>query len=186
SVDGVNVITGQTGAVNQSGYVLDPYGYTNIEGWRKSMTRTAAFYFTKLPDSYAARTGRPDNVGVIGVALFGERTPCCYSEEKMQREVAPSAQAPASGARRERADSADAFKKSESRAEQKLGTGHGRNEYSAAHYTEFQRASSSPDETITIYYDSERNLIAQGVLPTRPHYANRLPQPFPGSFVPDP
>jgi hypothetical protein len=34
SVDGVNVISGQTSAVNQSGYVLDPYGYTTVEGWR--------------------------------------------------------------------------------------------------------------------------------------------------------
>ena len=43
-----------------------------IDGWRKSMDEVAAFYFTALPDSYAARTGRPDNVGVIGVALFRE------------------------------------------------------------------------------------------------------------------
>ncbi len=85
TVDGVNVITGETGATNQSGYVLDPYGYARIEGWRKSMSHSAAFYFTKLPDSYAARTGRPENVGVIGVALFRDRapvsriepTPCC-------------------------------------------------------------------------------------------------------------
>src|SRR5215831_15564495 len=41
TVDGVNVITGETGATNQSGYVLDPYGYVGIEGWRKSLSRTA-------------------------------------------------------------------------------------------------------------------------------------------------
>ena len=73
SVDGVNVITGQTASPRQSGYVLDPWGLVEVDGWRKSMDEVAAFYFTALPDSYAARTGRPDDVGVIGVALFRER-----------------------------------------------------------------------------------------------------------------
>ena len=73
SVDGVNVISGETASASQSGYVLEPYGSVEIAGWRKSMTRTAAFYFTDLGDSYAARTGRPANVGVIGVAVFQEK-----------------------------------------------------------------------------------------------------------------
>ena len=73
SVDGVNVISGDTASPAQSGYVLEPYGSVEIAGWRKSLTRTAAFYFTDLGDSYAARTGRPQNVGVIGVAVFQEK-----------------------------------------------------------------------------------------------------------------
>ena len=39
------------------------------------MDDVAQFYFTDLPDSYAARTGRPRNVGVIGVAVFREAPP---------------------------------------------------------------------------------------------------------------
>lgn len=73
SVDGINVISGDTASPSQSGYVLDAYGSTEIGGWRKSYAHTAAFYFTELPDAYAARTGRPDNIGVIGVALFREK-----------------------------------------------------------------------------------------------------------------
>lgn len=73
SVDGVNVVTGDTAAPGQSGYVLGAYECADIAGWRKSMSRTAAFYFTELPDAYAARTGRPENVGVIGVAFFPEK-----------------------------------------------------------------------------------------------------------------
>lgn len=73
SVDGINAISGQTADTNQAGYVLEPYASVTIDGWRKSMHDTAAFYFTELPDSYAARTGRPQNVGVIGVAVFRER-----------------------------------------------------------------------------------------------------------------
>jgi hypothetical protein len=75
SVDGVNAVSGDTAAVSQTGYVLAPYQTAEITGWRKSYSEAAAFYFTALPDSYAARTGRPDNVGVIGAAVFRERVP---------------------------------------------------------------------------------------------------------------
>ena len=73
SVDGVNVITGDTASPEQSGYVIEPWGSVEIAGWRKSMSHTAAFFFTDLGSSYAARTGRPFDVGVIGVAVFAER-----------------------------------------------------------------------------------------------------------------
>ena len=73
SVDGVNILTGQTADWAQSGYVLAPWQSYEITGWRKSNHEVAAFEFTSLPDSYAARTGRPNDVGVIGVAAFAER-----------------------------------------------------------------------------------------------------------------
>ena len=73
SVDGVNAVTGQTAAPSQGGYVLEPWETAEIAGWRKSLDDVAQFVFTDLPDSYAARTGRPDNVGVIGIAVFRER-----------------------------------------------------------------------------------------------------------------
>lgn len=73
SVDGVNIVSGQTAASNQGGYVLGPWQTHEITGWRKSPHEVAAFEFTALPDSYAARTGRPLDVGVIGVAVFAER-----------------------------------------------------------------------------------------------------------------
>jgi hypothetical protein len=75
SVDGVNVISGATAAWDQTGYVFDPNERYEITGWRKSDSEVAAFTFTASPNSYAERTGRPANVGVIGVALFRERQP---------------------------------------------------------------------------------------------------------------
>ena len=36
SVDGVNAISGNTAAANQTGYVLGPWQSTEITGWRKS------------------------------------------------------------------------------------------------------------------------------------------------------
>ena len=187
SVDGVNVISGETAAASQTGYVLDAYGTVQIDGWRKSMNEVAAFYFTSLPDSYAARTGRPDNVGVIGVALFRERVvePAMQLRESVTTAGAesrlpqsrPDAPAPATESR---ADSA--------KAEQlfgRLGTGHGERHDSGARYTQFERATDNPESVIRIFYDSRRNLVAQGVIPGR-RYARNTPQPFPGGFVPDP
>jgi hypothetical protein len=163
SVDGVNVISGETAHPSQTGYVLGAYRAYDILGWRKSLAETAAFYFTPLPDSYAARTGRPDNVGVIGVAVF-----------RRKQEPQPLTQPRPSAPARERAAGEDS----------RLGTGHGRREASYAEQVSFERATSSPAETITLYYDSYRNLLAQGVI-REPLPLAPLPRPFPG-FVPDP
>ena len=95
SVDGVNAISGDSAAWNQTGYVLGSGETMQVTGWRKSMAEVASFEFTPLPDSYAARTGRPGNVGVIGIALFREKpkfvaTPP-LSNERMENESARSA-----------------------------------------------------------------------------------------------
>jgi hypothetical protein len=73
SVDGVNVISGATAGWDQTGYVFSPGESYQITGWRKTDAEVAAFTFTASPNSYAERTGRPANVGVIGVAIFRER-----------------------------------------------------------------------------------------------------------------
>ena len=176
SVDGVNVITGKTASPSQSGYVLDPWGVVDIDGWRKSLDEVAAFYFTALPDSYAARTGRPDDVGVIGIALFRERVPLNLRRDDR---AWPDSPAPAAEASSGAAKSAP--------EEERLGTGHGRRLDSGAVYTSFDRASSTPDEVVRIYYDSRRNLVARGILP-QPYdrYARQQPDPFPAGFVTDP
>jgi hypothetical protein len=169
SVDGVNVITGQSADPSQSGYVLSPRRGLEILGWRKNLSQTAAFYFTSLPDSYAARTGRPDDVGVIGVALFRRKAP----PPQPLGEIAPSA---------------PAQRRSEAAADSRLGTGHGRQEYSPATQVTFERATRSPAEVITLYYDSRANLLARGIIrdPVRyPPSVAPAPRPFPG-FVPDP
>lgn len=181
SVDGVNVVNGKTAAEQQSGYVLDPWDSVNIEGWRKTLDDVATFYFTRLSKSYAARTGRPENVGVIGVAVFRERRPCCRHHPFQDRDGV----SPQSSAERAEAPAAD---KSLARRPQDLGTGHGHRETSHAEYVDFQRASHTPAETIVIYYDSRENLVARGVIQDSRRYADRDdPNPFPdGMFVPDP
>ena len=183
SVDGVNVITGETAAPDQSGYVIEPYGYVNIEGWRKDLDRTAAFYFTDPRDAYATRTGRPDDLGVIGVAVFRER------ERWVPLTSSAVSDAPTEAASQEAAEmkSQRGSRESPAAAAPALGTGHGRREWSPARRVEFERAGASPDQRVVIRYDRLENLAAMGVLP-RPSPRWRDPNPFPGAlgFVPDP
>ena len=177
SVDGVNVITGQTADPSQSGYVLSPRGALDILGWRKNLSQTAAFYFTALPDSYAARTGRPDDVGVIGLALFRRKQP-----PQPLSQAAPSAPRRSESAAESRADAASAGALAK---DERLGTGHGRQEHSPAVHVTFERATSSPAEVVTLYYDSHANLLARGIIREPIPVAPLEPRPFPG-FVPDP
>ena len=190
SVDGVNAVTGQTADASQSGYVLGAWNRAEISGWRKDMSDVAAFYFTALPDAYAARTGRPDNVGVIGVAVYKEyvepprallEAPALAKSETAGRlSAGDGAGAPAPQSAQTAQESSAQRNKM---AEDKLGTGHGERIHAPTYSTEFRRAGSTPSESIAIYYDSRQNLIAQGIIP---RYA-KLPQPFPnGGFVPDP
>ena len=192
SVDGVNAVTGDTASPGQSGYVIEPGGYVTVQGWRKDLDRTAAFYFSDPEASYASRTGRPDDLGVIGVALFRERAverQAWLSREDRRAESSPS---------RERAEADATGKAADNRAGSttaaapvmeapSLGTGHGRGEYSPVTQVEFERASAQPDEVVAIRYERRETLVAMGVLPA-PRRGWREPDPFPGalSFVPDP
>jgi hypothetical protein len=204
SVDGVNAVSGQNADTNQTGYVLDARESTEIAGWRKNLDEVAQFNFTALPNSYAARTGRPQNVGVIGVAVFTERMPAWREREAIAKDAAPPAppmaqpsaemqrsDAGAAAPATTQAPAADAAKpaaraKAESyaRSEERLGTGHGAREYAHVDQTTFERASRHPAETLAVWYDSYANLVAQGII-ARP-IARTEPQPFPGTFVPDP
>lgn len=196
SVDGVNAITGETAAVGQTGYVLEPFQAAEITGWRKTDAEAAAFYFTALPDAYAARTGRPQNVGVIGAAVFRERvvpprpsisrpTPFSGRSESSRDDAGPvgsaagrsSATAPGPIAADSMAPPAPA------KSAERLGTGHGEREYSPIERVGFERASSTPAEVVQVRYDSHANLVAMGVIPTR--WGRADPTAFP-DYVPDP
>ena len=186
SVDGVNAVTGETAGLGQVGYVLMPGQSTEITGWRKSLTEAAAFYFTALPDSYAARTDRPDNVGVIGAAVFRERERVPEVSRRSYDSAEPGLAQNADrarGAAESSASPAPAAKAAGSLRDERLGTGHGEREYMPTSQTSFERASDRPNEVVRLRYDSHERLLASGVI--RPRRAPWVPEPFPG-FVPDP
>lgn len=205
SVDGVNAVTGETADPYQGGYVLGPYERAEINGWRKSMSEVAQFVFSAPEWSYAARTGRPQNVGVIGIAVFRERAPIylpppppVYREDDWRRKnaQAPSAAreaeamaqrsqpAPATGAA---ADAAAPYAKRERSADfaSELGTAHGQREWSQVNTTQFERRSSRPDEVVELQYDTWEHLVDRGVI-RQPRWGREEPRAFAGGFVPDP
>jgi hypothetical protein len=213
SVDGVNILTGETAGYGQRGYVFSPHQAYDIGGWRKSDTEIAAFTFAPLPQSYAARTGRPGEVGVIGIAAFKERvvpppvtavTPAYEPRPQARNDslseivvtgqrVAPAPPAPAARAAAGSTLAQPApFDTAERRIEkqaEKLGTAHGAREWSVTTSVPFERASPFPQLVRRIEYDTYDNLVTGGVIP-RPRDPPHRPRPFPGSdgagYVPDP
>lgn len=186
SVDGVNAISGETAHPSQAGYVLAPGQSTRVDGWRKSMREVAGFHFTALGDSYAARTGRPDHVGVIGIAVFDEAV--AYAPPPPPAPIAQSdAAAGRPGLRREAAAEARAAAPA-SALPQRIGTGHGEREYAPTRHTQFQRATRTPAQVMQWRYDTPAALLARGIQPRpalRTPYRD-APQAFPTGFVPDP
>ena len=203
AIDGINVLSGQTAAWHQSGYVFSSFSQYQITGWRKSNSEVAAFEFSSLADSYAGLTGRPANVGVIGVALFKEKqAPAPFYDQEMSKNdsARPSARSkPAASPLAEPALAAEAGASASApaptstpapQATAKLGTAHGQREGSVVSSTAFERQQSQPDEVVLIRYDSRANLVALGVIRVPPfNLGGPTPNAFPDSataYVPDP
>ena len=74
SVDGLDVMDGSEASFEHRGYIVEPFTSMVVEGWRTSEDTVAAFRFSELEDSYAERTGRARNIGVVGVAFFPEES----------------------------------------------------------------------------------------------------------------
>ncbi|MCP4605725.1 MAG: hypothetical protein GY847_35260 [Proteobacteria bacterium] len=208
TVDGRDAVSGQIGDYrNQRGYVIDPYGSVIIEGFRTSRDQVAAFRFTDVGDSYAARMGDATNVGVVGVAVFRERTyrsrprPMVVPRKSMRHGYGGGAdvsEAPAAKSAPRRDSEAGDRSYGTARQErrrQNLGTQYGEDTYSPSTSTQFKRRNSRrPDALLAVRYDDRQGLIARGViqrprLPYRPEPAS-VPNPFPGSpeprFAPPP
>lgn len=158
SVDGLSVINGQPASESHSGYIVAPYSSIRIKGWRRSLDTVAAFAFVDREQSYANLTGRPENVGVIGLIAIEEHvwTP---------RPVFEKADAGTSAAR----------------AVGSIGTEYGRDIDSRVYYVPFVRSNNK--RTITMYYDTVAVLRKAGV-PVDPP----MPVPFPAhpEFAPPP
>ncbi|MDO8903496.1 MAG: hypothetical protein Q7V46_02890 [Hydrogenophaga sp.] len=205
SVDGVNVVSGETAAPHQTGYVLSPWQQYSVSGWRKSNSEVAAFHFTAPSASYAERTGRPAHVGVIGVAVFREKVvpppalfmpdsapvPHNRSQERGRYE-APHEPLLTNPHVPQNADLLESPAPAESMAMERrmapaspapsLGTGHGARERDWISHTTFDRRSQRPDELVRIRYDSHENLVAMGIIPSRG--LPPRPNPFPGGLTP--
>lgn len=200
TVDGRDVVSGELGNYKkQRGYVLGAFESVYIDGYRQSLDHVAAFRFAELPDSYSARRGTPENVGVIGVAVFREKdrrnkpkpvavghphyeTGGDYSTRSSAGEPFPEAEDA------ERAPIGDGAFAPAPAPRNHIGTEYGETRTSVVHETRFRRRRTrKPDALLTVYYDSHDGLVARGVLP-QPYDPVFVadPEPFPGPFAPPP
>jgi hypothetical protein len=88
SVDGINVVDGETAGYDGPGYVLRPWETLNLKGWRRDDSKVAKFTFQPQDRSYSNRTGRgTKNTGVIGIAVFEEKARPVFTQTTIIREI---------------------------------------------------------------------------------------------------
>ncbi|MCC6215726.1 MAG: hypothetical protein IT376_12750 [Polyangiaceae bacterium] len=190
SVDGRDAVSGRVADyARDRGYVLEPGGSVTLRGFRQSLERVATFRFAAPEDSYSARRGTPENVGVIGVAFFPERArrPAIADDDTRRR---PRPPAPRSSPRREgRSEGRGAAADRSAEAPSGLGTEYGESRYDEAREVGFVRASPRrPERIVVVRYDDAEGLEARGIdLWSRPRPHPHPAEPFPGSrFAPPP
>jgi hypothetical protein len=190
AVDGRNIISGTKSWLKNSErmYILKPYDSGSFAGWRTAQDRINRFYFTDVPDSYAAAFGDESAMGVIAVAVYPEVRRCEPPIPLSQ--ITPNMPRDYEGKVTGRLDksqadpnapaaSSDHFKRIAPRSEQVLesaGTGYGRDEYSPSQVVTFEPEKRAA-ETIYVKYEWRSTLCKLGVIECpppvrRPH--NRL------------
>jgi len=202
AVDGRNIISGEKSWLknNERMYILEPYGSGEFAGWRTGQERINRFFFTDVPDSYAAAFGDESAMGVITVAAYPELVhyeppPITLSQPLSPYKRGYGGMGENDSAVADRAVKAPAapatksMKKEAARAEQAMesaGTGYGREEYSRVETVAFE-AEKKAVETIHFKYEWRSTLCRLGVVscdkpPRRP--PNRLWDN--GGFAPPP
>ncbi len=191
SVDGLDAIDGRPANLNKRGYIVPAFGEVTIDGFRTSLDAVAAFRFSSVRDSYAARVGRPRNVGVVGVAFFGERPAPVWRYRAPAPEMGRAEPLPPPSADAEsNAPSKSASGAAAAPASRPgLGTQFGESRESHVVETTFVRASTSPAGLSELRYDDRDGLLSRGIQLTPPPRDPRAAendrrddaQPFPQS-----
>lgn len=175
SVDGLDAIDGRPAHRGKRGYLVGPFDDVTVEGWRTSLDAVAAFRFSSVRASYAARTGPDRNVGVIGVAFFRERQvqprreviarPAPASASRSDSAPVPAAAAPKAPSGGSAADGSGAAAAPPNANEARPGLGTEFGEAHVSHVTEvpFTRASTRPDALFVVRYDDAPGLAARGI-----------------------
>ncbi len=167
SVDGRDVVDGKPASTSKPGDLVQPWGELVIDGFRLSHEAVAAFRFSTVDASYAARMGNARDVGVIGVAVYPEApTPPVpsWSDQAPMRDQGPeqgAAQPPA--ARSAPADGLAEGRAGEKRERPGLGTGVGERHDSPVVEVAFERAGPTPAAVLSVRYDDRPGLLALGI-----------------------
>jgi hypothetical protein len=212
TVDGRDVISGQVGDfVGARGYLIEAYDELVIQGFRQSSSEVAAFRFTSPRGSYSARMGTPENVGVIGVAVFPERArpvvaqprPApmpSWDDDGARYEGEPAPASPraersrghdaaadlgsaASGTAKRKSSYAESAAAAPAARRDNLGTEYGESMSSSVTEVAFERANPTrPAALLTLRYDDREGLLARGIALDAPRVRRPCgPQAFPSN-----
>lgn len=193
TIDGRDAISGRQGNFRERGYVIPPYQDVLVEGFRQNHHAVAVFRFTNKGDSYSARRGTPQNVGVIGVAVFREKHrrrhhPRPLAKRGMRRPTSTGADLDdlaadsAAPARESRAKS----RSNRAPRQNNIGTRYGESQHSEVVEVRFRRRRNRPDHILSVHYDDASGLQARGISVYPPYYSGS-PEPFPHrDFAPPP
>ena len=162
SVDGLNTIDARhTSAWNASKWVIEPYQTITISGWQVSSERARHFYFTNERDSYGAKLGQTENLGVISAVFFRERNRIITA---VPRDVVPSMGREADA--RAQSEAKSEASKAPLRNDDYAAPGIGRNLHNDVRWVDMNLESQSAGE-ITIRYEFYPELLRLGVIPRR-------------------
>jgi hypothetical protein len=164
SVDGRDVLDGRPSALARRGYLVAPFGELTIDGFRVSGSAVAAFRFSGVESSYAARMGDARDVGVVGVAVFPEAAPRPQPLDERAMSGGPvESEAPAAAPAPRSADGLAAGSAAREERRKGLGTGFGEEHPSQVEEVPFERASSYPEALLSLRYDDRPGLVALGI-----------------------
>lgn len=158
AVDGRNIISGEKSWLKNTErmYIVDPYSTNEYSGWRTGQDKINRFYFTDVPDSYAAAFGDESAMGVIAVAAYPEIRPCPqpsyaphWTKDKKRNEASRDMAAPSALGK--------------SQAMESAGTGYGHEEYSPSYRVEFEPEREAV-ESILIKYEWRKTLCKMNII----------------------
>lgn len=207
-IDGISAMTGKDAERNDSdhGYVLHPYAEITVPGWRLNDREAAHFYFAGAGGSYAEKTGRPSNRGVIacpaweeyhapkfeqvkGSLLWRSADPRfvdhseCNGENQGVRSSMKSITRSRDIIHPDVAMHASYCCSAEQPTSGNLGTGFGETTSHKVRGVSFNVLQVEPNYIATIYYDDSIGLAKRGirVSHSKKRQDESLPNPFPGS-----
>lgn len=206
SIDGLSVMDGKDASFESSGYIVRPYSSVTIDGWRTSPREVAEFFFSSPNESYGKKKGKGANLGVIGVAVFGEKLYTVLKHDPRDNIGWPiqfpkqdwwpyngttplySFYSVSSCSMNSSGKVAGFYANSDgvvcNYSNQALGTGWGGTKKSEVTMVDFER-EDNPREVFEVFYNTREQLEKMGVsLAKEPVYVS--PQAFPGQFCEPP
>uniref|UniRef100_A0A6M3LCU8 Uncharacterized protein n=1 Tax=viral metagenome TaxID=1070528 RepID=A0A6M3LCU8_9ZZZZ len=185
SVDGLSVLDGKPADHEGKGYVIEPYSYVNIDGWRSGQNETNAFRVGGSGESYTEKMGHgKQNRGVIGVVVIPEKgityilraksaLPLQWLNCDAEEITAGGIDLPVQTKCCSRGPSGQSCR-SANTPTQSVGTAFGETQHSPSVQVYFER-DYNKKEVIVLYYDTIESLRQKGI----PVDCHINPNPFP-------